>query len=312
MPALPRAPGGALLLALLPAAALAQDAQPTTLPEMEVVGRAPGSLTVPSVAEQRKQVELTPAAARFIDAEEFQNRRAFTLRDVLADTPGVFVQERYGQELRLSVRGSGIARGFHLRGRRGAAGRHPGEPGGRVRRLLPDRPAGAAQRVAVFPGGNALAYGASTLGGAINFVTADRLYRGGAEHPPRRGRRLGHLAAVGPGLRASSATRMRWPTTPTSRPMAGGSTAAAATTSSTPMSATASPTRVETRFYAGIYGTRQQLPGSLTLGQALNTPRIANPTARSPATRRATSRPSASPTAPRSGWMSASSTSTAG
>ena len=36
---------------------------------------------------------------------------------------------------------------------------------------------------------------------------------------------------------------------------------------------------VETRFYAGVYGTRQLLPGSLTLGQALNTPRMANPAA---------------------------------
>ena len=52
---------------------------------------------------------------RFVDGRAFANRYAFTLRDMLADTPGVFVQNRYGQELRLSVRGSGIGRGFHLR-----------------------------------------------------------------------------------------------------------------------------------------------------------------------------------------------------
>ena len=37
--------------------------------------------------------------------------------------------------------------------------------------------------------------------------------------------------------------------------------------------------RVETRFYAGIYDTRQLLPGSLTLSQALHTPQMANPAA---------------------------------
>ena len=103
--------------------------------------------------------------------EEFQNRRAFTLRDVLADTPASLVQDRYGQELRLSVRGSGIARGFHLRGLEVLQDGIPVNLADGVRRLLPDRPAGAAQRHRVLPGGNALAYGASTLGGAINFAT---------------------------------------------------------------------------------------------------------------------------------------------
>ena len=158
-----------LFVVLLPTAGLAQT--PTaTLPATEVLGQAPGSLTVPSVEQQRKQVELTPAAAHFIEAEEFRNRRAFTLRDVLAETPGVFVQERYGQELRLSVRGSGIARGFHLRGVEVLQDGIPvnlADGSGDFYQIDPL----ALRSVSVFPGGNALAYGASTLGGAINFVT---------------------------------------------------------------------------------------------------------------------------------------------
>src|SRR3954469_10061837 len=172
MPPFPRASGGALLAAILPAAALAQAPAPTaTLPEMHVVGQAPGSLTVPPVAEQRKQVELTPAAARFLESEEFENRRAFNLRDVLQDTPGVYVQERYGQELRLSLRGSGIARGFHLRGIEVQQDGIPvnlADGSGDFYQIDPL----ALRSVAVFPGGNALAYGSSTLGGAVNFVTA--------------------------------------------------------------------------------------------------------------------------------------------
>src|SRR3546814_10001572 len=35
---------------------------------------------------------------------------------MLAFSPGVFAQGRYGEEARLSIRGSGIGRGFHLRG----------------------------------------------------------------------------------------------------------------------------------------------------------------------------------------------------
>src|SRR3546814_9994190 len=38
------------------------------------------------------------------------------MRDMLQDAPGVYVQNRYGQEVRLSVRGSGISRAYHTRG----------------------------------------------------------------------------------------------------------------------------------------------------------------------------------------------------
>ena len=125
LPALPPRRGLALAAALLasptatttlaqPAAAPAEAA--ATLPTLEVTGERAGSLTAPSVEAQRRTLERTPAAVRLVDGRDLANRYAFNLRDVLADTPGVFVQTRYGQELRLSVRGSGIARGFHLRG----------------------------------------------------------------------------------------------------------------------------------------------------------------------------------------------------
>lgn len=38
------------------------------------------------------------------------------MRDTLAFSPGVYTQPRYGQEVRISIRGSGISRGFHMRG----------------------------------------------------------------------------------------------------------------------------------------------------------------------------------------------------
>ncbi|WP_431271274.1 TonB-dependent receptor plug domain-containing protein [Dankookia sp. P2] len=308
MPAQSRAPGGALLLALLPAAALAQ-APDAILPELTVVGRAPGSLTVPTVAEQRKQVEQTPAAARFIDAEEFRNRRAFTLRDVLADTPGLFVQDRYGQELRLSVRGSGIARGFHLRGLEVLQDGIPvnlADGSGDFYQIDPL----ALRSATVLPGGNALAYGASTLGGAINFTTP-----------------TAHTAEAPNILRAEGGVWGTWRLSGQLSRVFGEADALANfshfSTDGWRQHSRGSYDQfngnvgyrlsdaVETRFYAGIYDTRQLLPGTLTLNQALNTP--AWPARRRwRATRPATSRWSASPTAPRCGSMPGRSTWTAG
>ena len=97
-------------------------------------------------------------------------RYANTLRDVLKNTPGVFVQQRYGQEMRLSVRGSGISRGFHLRGLELLQDGIPvnaADGSGDFYQIDPL----ALRSVEVYKGGNALTFGATTLGGAINFVT---------------------------------------------------------------------------------------------------------------------------------------------
>ena len=41
---------------------------------------------------------------------------AATIKDVLDYVPGVFVQPKWGDDTRLSIRGSGLSRNFHLRG----------------------------------------------------------------------------------------------------------------------------------------------------------------------------------------------------
>src|SRR3546814_20526808 len=89
---------------------------------------------------------------------------------MLAFSPGVFAQGRYGEEARLSIRGSGIGRGFHLRG---------------VTLLIDSAPVNTADgsgdfqeidplmlsHLAVYRGANGLRFGASSLGGAIKAVT---------------------------------------------------------------------------------------------------------------------------------------------
>lgn len=44
----------------------------------------------------------------FVDSSAYENTYAFALRDVLKDMPGVFVQNRYGQELRGSAQFSRV------------------------------------------------------------------------------------------------------------------------------------------------------------------------------------------------------------
>ena len=212
---------------------------------------------------------------RFVDAKDFANRYAFTLRDVLEDTPGVFVQSRYGQELRLSLRGSGIARGFHLRGVEVLQDGVPvnlADGSGDFYQIDPT----AVRAAAVYPGGNALAFGSSTLGGAVNFITPTAYTAPEAEY--RCASRAAAMAPGGPRARPRrcSAIGTRWPT---------GSVAHAdgwrqhSRSQYEQFNANLGyriSDRIETRFYAGAYIVRQQLPGSLSLSDALNRPQIAS------------------------------------
>jgi iron complex outermembrane receptor protein len=131
-----------------------------------------GSLTVPAVAKQRKQLEETVGAVDFVDAasEQIQTRHVETLADALKNVPGVYAQDRFAQEIRLSIRGSSLTRSFHLRG---------------IELLQDGIPVNLAdgsgdfeqidalyfRSIEVYKGGNALMFGTSTLGGAINFVS---------------------------------------------------------------------------------------------------------------------------------------------
>jgi len=249
----------------------------TTLPATEVVGERPASLTAPSLEQQREALEQAPAAVRFIDSERFSNRYAFTLRDILADTPGVFVQSRYGQELRLAVRGSGIARSFHLRGVEILQDGIPvnlADGSGDFYQIDPL----AIRSVAVYPGGNGLQFGASSLGGAINFssataptAVAPNILRaeGGSFGTWRLNgqvsRQYGPLDVLGnftsthsDGYRQHSRSEYQQ------------------------FNANAGyriTDQVETRFYVGIYDNRQLLPGTLSFQDALRRPTIASPAA---------------------------------
>jgi len=150
----------------------AQQSNPTsTLPTL-VISAEKESLTVPSLEARRERLQATtPGAVSVIDAEDYKRGRASTLKDALDFAPGVFIQPRFGaEESRLSIRGSGIQRTFHGRGIKLMQDGSPlnlADGGFDMQAIEPL----AASYVEVYRGANALQFGSTTLGGAVNFVS---------------------------------------------------------------------------------------------------------------------------------------------
>lgn len=124
----------------------------------------------PVVAEARERLSETPGAVAVVSSESYANRFTPGLSDMLRDVPGVYVQKKWGGDTRLSIRGSGIGNPNHLRGTLVAQDGIPlNEADGFGDTQLVD-PA-IARFTEVYKGGNALRYGGALLGGAINIVT---------------------------------------------------------------------------------------------------------------------------------------------
>ncbi|MDR5762067.1 TonB-dependent receptor [Caballeronia sp. LZ035] len=252
--------------------------EPTaTLPAVIVQGQSDQSLTSQTVAQDKRKLFETVGSVGFVDGDDLQNTYAFTLRDVLKNVPGVFVQNRYGQELRLSIRGSGIARSYHTRGLEILQDGIPtnlADGSGDYYQIDPI----ALQSVDVYKGGNGLAYGSSMQGGAIDFITptartaeAPNILRleGGSYGTVRSSaqfsRVLGPLDFIGTfsvnhadGYRDHERGQYEQ--------------------FNANIGYRFSP-QVETRFYLGVYVVDQELPGTLSLSDALNNPTKAAPSA---------------------------------
>ena len=145
---------------------------PKNLPPVVVQGKKEStSLTVPSAAASREELAKTPGGTEVVDAERYLTGRASTLADTFFLSPGVVAQPRFGSdEARISIRGSGLQRTFHGRGIRVLQDGVPinlADGGFDMQALEPT----AAEYINVWRGGNALAYGSSTLGGAIDYIS---------------------------------------------------------------------------------------------------------------------------------------------
>lgn len=120
--------------------------------------------------EAEAQARSTPGGADVVMHDEYADKSLVSLRDALAFSPGVYLQPRYGQEVRVSVRGSGISRGFHMRGLTLLQDGIPinlADDNGDFQELEPI----FFDHLEVYRGANALRFGSGTLGGAINGVT---------------------------------------------------------------------------------------------------------------------------------------------
>lgn len=155
---------------LVSSAALAQTQAPIVTDPLPVTGTR-GSLTAPTVDRATQEIRRTPGGVEVVPSERFRDGSAQTVKDVLDFSPGVFAQPKYGQEdARLSIRGSGLSRNFHLRGIRILLDGVPinlADGGGDFHEIDPL----AVRYVEVFRGANALQWGAASLGGAVNFVS---------------------------------------------------------------------------------------------------------------------------------------------
>lgn len=240
-------------------------------------GEAPSSTiivtAIPQVEEAIAHVQRAPGGAGVVAADAFEDRLAVSLRDALAFSPGVYTQPRFGQEVRLSIRGSGLSRGFHMRGLTLLQDGIPinlADDNGDFQELDPQ----VFQHIEVYRGGNALRYGGSTLGGAINAVTptgrsapgVELRIDGGSFNTLRGKAAFGYADARGDAYLAVTGDR-------SDSDRAHGDRKALRFNGNAGVRLT---DRVETRFYASAQTIRQKLAGALTERNALTNPTTGN------------------------------------
>ncbi|MET0250692.1 MAG: TonB-dependent receptor [Novosphingobium sp.] len=228
----------------------------------------------PDVAQATAEIARTPGGVAIVPDTAFKNTPVQTIKDILDYVPGVITQMRMGDDVRLSIRGSGLSRAY---GARGVSLFVDGVPMNTSDGLLDffEVDPSAYRYVEVYRGANALRYGSNALGGAINLVTPTGLDVS----------RLDARVDVG------------------SFGYAKGQLAAGGTAGALDYFATASGQRIDgyrehsggdqfrgnlnvgyqfspqlqTRFYVTAASTDQRIPGEVSKAQALATPRSANP-----------------------------------
>ncbi len=154
--------------------ALPAYAQTTTTTEKEIVvtttGETGGSITVPDNNEAQKIINQTPGGVDIVKGSEIENKYTVNYEDTLSMVPGVSAKKRFGEEVRVSIRGSGLSRGYHMRGLKLTLDGIPfnlADGSADFQELDTE----ITQRIEVYKGGNALQYGGTSLGGAINTVS---------------------------------------------------------------------------------------------------------------------------------------------
>lgn len=168
-----RIPFKALTVACLSAMAFSAHAEHGTLElqQLEVVGHAvaPGEV---GIEADKQEIRQTPGGVSLIDIDALTEGQVASLEDAFRYVPGVWATSPTGTDsIFLSSRGSNLdAKGYDTNGVKLLQDGLPvtAADGNNHNRFIDPLSA----KYAVFArGANAMKYGASTLGGAVNFIT---------------------------------------------------------------------------------------------------------------------------------------------
>lgn len=247
--------------------------RPVAVTAQPVAASVPGSLTVLTAQQALREIQQTPGGVALVTADAWKNSTVGnTIKDILDYVPGVFAQPKWGDDTRLSIRGSSLSRNFHLRGVQLYMDGIPintADGYGDFQEIDPS----AYKYVEVYKGGNALRFGANSLGGAINFVTPT------GRDPFPNGASL-DLGAFG-------YRRLQANAGGANGPWDGYITASTQAADGFRDHSDGHATRVsgnigyqfspdaETRFYLNANEVRQRIPGSVTRQSALTSPTTA-------------------------------------
>ncbi len=251
----------------------------TALPQIVVTGSSDpgvrGALAVLTAQQALREIQRAPGGVALVPANAYRNSTvANTVKDILDYVPGVFAQPKWGDDTRLSIRGSSLSRNFHLRGVQLYMDGIPintADGYGDFQEIDPT----ATKYTEVYKGANALRFGANSLGGAINFVT-----RTGRDPFPN-----GASLDIG----AFGFARLQANAGGANGPWDGFVTASGQTAQGFREHSDGHSLRLsanvgyqvspdfETRFYVNANSVRQRIPGTVTRQMALTTPWLAAP-----------------------------------
>lgn len=159
------------LLTLLPITAVSADNAPLELAPVQVEGQAISEAEATRTELQREQ-SLTPGGVTLVEAEDLKERSVVTLGDMLRYVPGMWTATgSTGDGTFISSRGSNLdAVAYDGNGMKLMIDGLPvtAADGNNHNTFIDPL---AARYAVIARGANAMTYGASTLGGAINFIT---------------------------------------------------------------------------------------------------------------------------------------------
>jgi iron complex outermembrane receptor protein len=258
---------------LLPTFVAAEDA-----PELPAVNvsrdkqKALKSTTSPTIETAKERMNTIAGGANVVDGESYRQGRVSNLQDALGYSPGVFIQPRFGSdEARMSIRGSGVQRTFHMRGLNMFQDGIPlnlADGGVDFQAIDPL----TYNYTEVYRGANAMQYGGTTLGGAVNFVSPTG-YTAPNYQLRMEGGSYGYLrsqASLG-GVKENVDYYLNYTHTEQDgfRDHAKQNNHRVSGNLGIKIN-----DQLETRFFAGYVDSKSQLPGSITKQQLIDTPRL--------------------------------------